>query len=54
MDASAIQGLKNTEVNQKHGGGLEMQSEDVCWLRLLGDWQIPGRKYLMLSDLRFR
>lgn len=37
MDASAMQRLKNTEVNQKYGEGvcLEILSEDVCWLRLL-------------------
>lgn len=53
MDASAMQWLKNTEVNQKHRGRLEMQSEDMCWLRLLGHWEVAGRKVLMLSDLRF-
>lgn len=53
MDASATQGRKNTEVNQKRRGGLETQSEDMCWLRLLGDWEVAGRKDLILSDLRF-
>lgn len=53
MDALAMQQLKNTEVNQKRRGCLEMQSEDMCWLRLLGDWEVAVRKDLMLSHLRF-
>lgn len=53
MDALAIQRLKNTEVNQKHRGGLEMQSEDMCCVRLLGDLRVLGRKPRTLSDLRF-
>lgn len=53
MDALPTQRLKNTEVNQKCRECLEMQSEDKCWLRLLGDQEVAGRKDLMLSDLRF-
>lgn len=53
MDALPTQRLKNTEVNQKCRECLETQSEDMCWRRLLGDWEGAGRKDLMLSDLRF-
>lgn len=44
MDATAMQRLKSTEVNQKRVGvgGTEMQSEDMCWLRLLADWEDAG------------
>lgn len=44
MDASAMQRLKSTEVNQKRVGvgGVGMQSEDMGRVRLLADWEVAG------------
>lgn len=52
MDASAMQRLKNTEVNQKHRGAWKC-NQKICAGCLLGYWEVAGREDLMLFDMRF-